>query len=97
MQNASPPMVRQPIFSLSRSQAPSATQIGAVVAKKVALATVVAMIDKCQKNRSPAKKTPDKMTARSMPRTDAASPPFSHAAQIARNGSARAQRQNALA
>ncbi len=65
MQSASPISVRAPTASTRTSHAPSATQIGAVVARKVAFATVVPRIARCQKNRSPVKNSPASSTARS--------------------------------
>ena len=62
------------MFSRSNSQAPSATQIGAVVASKVALAIVVEKIDRCQKNRSPANSSPESQTLRSSERHPLMSP-----------------------
>src|SRR5438270_11739377 len=87
--------MRAPTVSPSMSQAPKATQIGAVVARKVALATVVARMARCQKKRSPAKNNPESQTLRSMP--EESGDPFSAKAQSARKGSAKKQRQNALA
>ena len=45
------------------SQPNRTTQIGAVVAKKVALATLVWTMARCQKKRSPAKASPDRIAA----------------------------------
>jgi hypothetical protein len=46
------------------SQTIRTTNSGAVVARKVALATVVPRIERCQKNRSPAKARPARIEAR---------------------------------
>ena len=72
------------------------TQIGAQVAKNVALATLVVTIDRCQKNRSPAKARPAKMSARPIRRSDGA-PASAIRSQAQSSGSARATRQKALA
>ena len=49
---------------LKRSQPKMTTQSGAIVAKKVALAIVVRMMERCQKNRSPVKAMPARMVGR---------------------------------
>src|SRR5262245_58293287 len=60
-----PASVARVTRSARNSKAPSATQIGMVVASNVALATVVPRIARCQKNRSPANRMPVRMMVRS--------------------------------
>ncbi len=95
MQSARPIRARPPTASDSTSHAPSATQIGAVVARNVAFATVVPRIAKCQKNRSPVNSSPASSIARSS--RGHAAERFSIRIHTQRNGSARNTRQNALA
>ncbi len=62
----SPKPAKTPAEARSRkmSRPNRTTQIGAVVAKNVALAMLVLKIDRCQKNKSPATASAAKMVAR---------------------------------
>ena len=59
MQRQMPATVPPAMRCFSTSHVKSTTQIGAVVAKKVALAIVVARIERCQSSKSPAKSSPE--------------------------------------
>ena len=92
----SPMRAARLIFSFRKTADTSITQTGAVVERKVALATDVFKIDKCQKNKSPANSTPAHSIG--VLNVGRLSPPRSSIfAQIAKNGKARKTRQNAEA
>src|SRR5918997_3040822 len=94
---ASPATVAPAIRLPCTSHARRITKMGAEQAKKVALATVVLRIDRCQKNKSPAKARPASTVAREKRRVCGGALASSSRIQAYSTGKARNTRQNALA
>jgi hypothetical protein len=99
----SPPKIQSPIptrialeVRLRKMSHPNTTtQIGAVVAKKVAFATVVVTIERCQKKRPAANATPAQIVAGDIFGTSTSARSLVRT-QAYKTGSARATRQKAL-